>query len=735
MAEKMSSWSTVTALTAAMFFGGVDTSRAVDDRNVKMNGRDLAVALGVPWVNPEAPPYNARTDGSDCTAAFQQIIADYRDTGGCIILFRGRYVVQGGQLKFPDVIHGYGFVATNCGFVRAPGTFGPLVECVPWRSATVTAYTHLWHNITLDSNLDGCIVTNGRTNPGGATDVNRATITDIPAAEFNLIAVGSMFEGIGIPDNMFVRSKDAVVGGFGSLVLEDINGVLMTPTGPNHVDNGAWFTRDKCVARPAKRLVCTTTSGTQQLTTTTTAGLAAGWRMYGVNLETDSDDLSQWTRVLSVNNATTLTMDRNASASGAFLCVFYVSNDGMLWSEPSLVHNYDPSKVYDSAKKYRRPVMEGVSITQSSGHNCVIRPGGNGYHLDNFCNFNNAYQSNIYIGGCADGYWERCGVGPSWKQCMRVTASSTPRGSGETYFTYLSDKYYEIDFLGIREGQLYMMEVNGRLNIKVKPGDAAPILNVALINFKFAPNNRVPYGRTNAYIRVAGGVVNATACGFKAARDDITPTIADQLANGLWGPLKPDWICETVGADAGLYVGSANWVDDVAKKECPYLLARTNDSRLYGYYYETDSKQILSCQRGSFAPALTCATPGDLSVVYTDRYGTWTAGGGTLTFHMVLAFTPTYTTATGNVLITGLPLIPPLVASGRQLRCSVSCGSIDMDWGTNLTQLDGAILSNGNIQVRATGDNKAETTIVLARMPSGTTQRLEVWGTVPLVGA
>lgn len=732
---KISQLPALSALTAALVLTGVDESRAAGDRNVKFPLSTVKDFIGVPWVDPSRPPYNVNKDTPDCTAAFQQIIADYRDTTGCIILFTQKYKVQGGKLQFPDPIHGYGFIPTQCGFNRVQGTYGPLVECVPWNSAGTVAPTHLWHNITLDGDTDGALVTAGRTQPGGATALDKATITNVPAADHALITLGAMFEGVGIPENMFVRSKGAVVSGFGTLVLEDINGNLMVPDGPNHLSNGAWFTRDKCVARYAIRVTATSVTGTKQLNMASTAGIFPGMRLFGVNLEVDGDDLSQWSRVLSVPNSTTVVMDRNASANGSFLCVFYVSNDGMLWSEPSLIANYDPTKTFDPDKKYRRPVMEGVVITQSGGWNCLIRPAGNGYHIDEFCSFNNGYQGNISITACADGYWQRCALGPAWKECMRLASSSTPRGSGETYFTYLSDKYYEVNWLGLREGQMYTMEINGRLNVKIKPGDAAPLLNFALINFKFAPNNRVPYGRTNAYMRVTGGCVNLMQVGFKAARDDITPSAADQTANGPWGPLKPDWLVETTDSDSMVYLGGANWTDDTSKKECPYLLARTNAAGLAGNYYETDSKQILSCQRGPFLPVITCATPGDLTVAYTDQYGTWTAGNGTLTFHMVIAFTPTYSSASGNLQITGMPFITGVMAAGRQQRCSVVSSSVNMDWGTNLTQLDGLLLSNGIVQVRATGDNKDEAIIVIGRMPSGVPQKLEIWGTVPLVSS
>lgn len=58
----------------------------------------------------------------------------------------------------------------------------------------------------------------------------------------------------------------------------------------------------------------------------------------------------------------------------------------------------------------------------------------------------------------------------------------------------------------------------------------------------------------------------------------------------------------------------------------------------------------------SFTPAFTFVTPGDLSVVYSSRTGFYTQIGSVVFYNLQLAFTPTFTTSSGAILISGLPI-------------------------------------------------------------------------------
>lgn len=61
-------------------------------------------------------------------------------------------------------------------------------------------------------------------------------------------------------------------------------------------------------------------------------------------------------------------------------------------------------------------------------------------------------------------------------------------------------------------------------------------------------------------------------------------------------------------------------------------------------------------ETGTFNPAVSANTPGDLSISYGTRYGVYQRIGNTLHYFIYLSFTPTYTTASGNISITSFPI-------------------------------------------------------------------------------
>jgi hypothetical protein len=59
----------------------------------------------------------------------------------------------------------------------------------------------------------------------------------------------------------------------------------------------------------------------------------------------------------------------------------------------------------------------------------------------------------------------------------------------------------------------------------------------------------------------------------------------------------------------------------------------------------------------SWTPVFTFVTPGNLSVAYTTQIGTYTRIGSVVYVTFALIFTPTFSTSSGNVEITGLPIV------------------------------------------------------------------------------
>jgi hypothetical protein len=57
----------------------------------------------------------------------------------------------------------------------------------------------------------------------------------------------------------------------------------------------------------------------------------------------------------------------------------------------------------------------------------------------------------------------------------------------------------------------------------------------------------------------------------------------------------------------------------------------------------------------AWTPVFTFATPGNLSVAYTVQNGYYSRVGNIVTVNFLIQFAPTFTTSSGNALVTGLP--------------------------------------------------------------------------------
>jgi hypothetical protein len=117
----------------------------------------------------------------------------------------------------------------------------------------------------------------------------------------------------------------------------------------------------------------------------------------------------------------------------------------------------------------------------------------------------------------------------------------------------------------------------------------------------------------------------------------------------------------------------------------------------------------------TFTPVVTFATPGDLSVAYTDQSGRYTIVGNILKWEMTLSFTPTYTTASGDFIITGLPVAPLLNGAGQQAtRLS------GVAWGGTDTQISVYVNSSSEIKLWRTLSASAGGPAQPTHIPSGT---------------
>lgn len=122
-------------------------------------------------------------------------------------------------------------------------------------------------------------------------------------------------------------------------------------------------------------------------------------------------------------------------------------------------------------------------------------------------------------------------------------------------------------------------------------------------------------------------------------------------------------------------------------------------------------------EAGTFTPAFTFATPGNLSNAYTVQSG-WYSRIGQLVYVVVrMQVVPTFTTASGNMQVTGLPYPADANIPFQFLTAQLSSTGIAYPTGTQAVAAlsGGASLFNFNTQ----GSSAAAGTVAAANVTSG----------------
>lgn len=126
---------------------------------------------------------------------------------------------------------------------------------------------------------------------------------------------------------------------------------------------------------------------------------------------------------------------------------------------------------------------------------------------------------------------------------------------------------------------------------------------------------------------------------------------------------------------------------------------------------------------GTWTPTISFATPGDLTVAYSVRVGTWSKVGGVVTAWFEIATsTFTHTTASGNLIISGLPYTS--VASRQTSGAIGAYGGITSAGYDHMGTL--MIGSSTTFNIYKSGSGVATGPVTAAVMPTG--------GTVVLYG-
>ena len=134
----------------------------------------------------------------------------------------------------------------------------------------------------------------------------------------------------------------------------------------------------------------------------------------------------------------------------------------------------------------------------------------------------------------------------------------------------------------------------------------------------------------------------------------------------------------------------------------------------------TDANTLDDYEEGSWTPAITFATPGNLSVTYASQLAYYTKVGRKVDVTFAIntsAFT--HTTAAGDLQITGLPFTVSSALSLARYQGAMRFGGITKATYTNFT-ID-ATAGNAFLIVSAGGSGVAASTVAAADMPTGGT--------------
>ena len=148
----------------------------------------------------------------------------------------------------------------------------------------------------------------------------------------------------------------------------------------------------------------------------------------------------------------------------------------------------------------------------------------------------------------------------------------------------------------------------------------------------------------------------------------------------------------------------------------PVLGAATATSINFG------DDSLANYDEGTFTPAATFATVGDLSVSYVSQNGVYTRIGNIVIINLEVVFTPTYTTANGAFRITGLPFTVGTISGYGPLVLNTST-----TYPTGKTYLS-SVAQAGNTYLRifANGSATATAELQTTQITSGVQRNLNI---------
>lgn len=127
---------------------------------------------------------------------------------------------------------------------------------------------------------------------------------------------------------------------------------------------------------------------------------------------------------------------------------------------------------------------------------------------------------------------------------------------------------------------------------------------------------------------------------------------------------------------------------------------------------------------GTFTPTMTCSSPGDLSVAYANQTGVYQRIGNMVFVNVRIQFTPTFTTASGQVQFAGFP-IPCQVTNGIGWAGSVGFFSGASSWPVGATSLSVLVESGASFcSLTALGSAVGSSSLQMSGLATGVQYQL-----------
>ena len=204
---------------------------------------------------------------------------------------------------------------------------------------------------------------------------------------------------------------------------------------------------------------------------------------------------------------------------------------------------------------------------------------------------------------------------------------------------------------------------------------------------------------------------------IKAAVDTHPGVPALVLLRGNLGPDGQPILANPDALDLTTYVNA------VTSPEARFRFEMEPNSQRGALGIPAALKRFVTYHEDTWTPVLTFATPGNLSVAYTTQQGTYTKTGNAVTVRgQITTSTFTHTTASGTLLITGLPF-----ASQTTPAAAITVGSVSWAGITKagFTDIVPEIVNNSSqIVFVASQSGAAASNVVAADVPTAGTVAL-----------